>query len=297
MLDDLRALAVFAKTVELGSFRAAAVALDLSPSVVSHHVSQLEARLGAALLYRSTRRLSLTADGESLLVSAQAMLQAAEAGLDTMAHRSVTSSGRLRLTLPAFFAHSPLLLMLADFARQFPNVTLSMQFSDVKQDLIRDGIDLAIRIGELADSGLKSRKLFVMTRVLVAAPALMACRPMPDLPDDLQHWDWIGLAMRPNHKWLVKADGQQTRIEFIPQVVVDSLAAACQLAEAGLGLATPPLFMVAEALQAGRLQNPLPDWQVPPLDVFAVWPANAPKAGLTQRLVAFLVSRLQSELA
>ena len=103
MLDDLRALAVFAKTVQHGSFRAAAKALGLSPSVVSHHVSALERRLAVALLYRSTRHLSLTSEGERLLESARAMLLAAEQGLGGLSGRSLQPFGHLRMTLPAFF--------------------------------------------------------------------------------------------------------------------------------------------------------------------------------------------------
>ncbi|KMN81531.1 LysR family transcriptional regulator, partial [Chromobacterium violaceum] len=120
MIDELRALAVFAKTTETGSFRAAARALGLAPSVVSHHVSQLESRLGVALLYRSTRRLSLTPDGQALYGHAQAMLQAAETGLNELAGRAIEPAGTLRLSLPAFFARGPLTTSLAAFSRCHP---------------------------------------------------------------------------------------------------------------------------------------------------------------------------------
>src|SRR5262245_60970627 len=153
MLDHLRAMAVFARTVETGSFRGAAKALGLSPSVVSHHVAQLEARLGVALLYRSTRRLTLTSDGNKLFEAARTMLEAAEGGLDQIAERSKEPSGHLSVTAPEVFVSGRVVDGLAAFARAFPKVTLAVSFTDMPLDLIRDGIDLAIRVGALAEIG------------------------------------------------------------------------------------------------------------------------------------------------
>lgn len=291
MIDELRAMAVFAKTVETGSFRAAAKALGLAPSVVSHHVARLEARLGVALLYRSTRRLSLTHDGEHLFASAQTMLAAAEHGLNAIVQRAVEPAGRLSLSVPAMLARDRLTADLAAFANAHRKIELSIRFSDRPHDVVREGIDLAIRIGDLADSGLKSKRLFVLERTLVAAPALLAAVAQPAEPADLAGWDWIGLTMRPNSKTLINADGDIRRISFSPRVVVDSIEAVCQLAIAGVGLATPPASLVAEDLRTGRLVQPLPGWVPDALGVYALWPANAPREGLTFRLLRFLNER------
>jgi len=290
MIDELRAMAVFAKTVEMGSFRAAAHELKLSSSVVSHHVSQLEARLGVALLYRSTRRLSLTQHGEKLFESAKTMLAAAEAGLNAMAQQSPEPSGKLRITMPAFFARGSLIKDIAAFALAHPKVALSINFSDVKQDLIRDGIDLAIRIGQLQDSALKSKQLFTVQRKLVAAPHYLHGQCVRT-PQELQEWDWIGLSMRPDFKILRNAAGTSCKLEYQPRISVDSIDAVCQLALAGLGLATPPAFMVEQELAAGHLVEPLPGWQVEALGAYAVWPANAARESLTLRLIRFLEIR------
>src|SRR5262245_51390457 len=139
MLQRLRAMAVFAKTVECGSFRAAAKALDLSPSVVSHHIAQLEAGLGNALLYRSTRCLSLTSDGEQLLAAARTMLDAAEHGLNQAAWRAHEPSGHLTITALAVLMSGPLAEDLAAFARAFPKVTLTIHATETVIDLIREG--------------------------------------------------------------------------------------------------------------------------------------------------------------
>ncbi|QIY78245.1 LysR family transcriptional regulator [Chromobacterium violaceum] len=288
MIDELRALAVFAKTTETGSFRAAARALGLAPSVVSHHVSQLESRLGVALLYRSTRRLSLTPDGQALYGHAQAMLQAAETGLNELAGRAAEPAGTLRLSLPAFFARGPLTTSLAAFSRCHPKVELELDYSDEKRDLIRDGIDLAIRIGELQDSALKSRRLFDMPRLLVAAPSLLDARGEPASPAELADWPWLGIRMRAKRKTLIDTAGRRHDFAIQPRITANSVDAACQLAIAGCGLATPPAFLVENELAAGQLRVVLPDCQVEALGVYAVWPANAARESLTLRLVRFL---------
>ncbi|CDZ76438.1 D-malate degradation protein R [Legionella massiliensis] len=294
MIDELRALAIFAKVVEAGSFRSAAKALKLSPSVVSHHLAQLEQRLGAALLYRSTRRLSLSYEGEKLFISAQAMLEAAEKGLNSIAYHATEPAGQLNLTLPAMLTKSPLVEDIAVFAKEFPKVALSINFSDIQQDLIQEGIDLAIRMGDLKDSTLKSKQLFTMPRKLVAAPSLMKKHQSPQRPQDLLNWDWIGLKMRPNTKTLVSKKGKTYTINFEPRIIVDNMDAVCQLAIYGLGLATPPAFFVVEDILQGHLVELLPEWQVESTPVYAVWPPNTPKESLTYRFIAFLETRKNS---
>ncbi len=202
MLDQLRQIAIFAKTVDHGSFRAAARTLRLSPSVVSHHVTQLEQQLGTALIYRTTRKLSLTPDGERLLVSARAMIDAAETGLQMISDQTREPSGVLRVTAPAVMAQSKLVDQLADFAIAFPKVELSLDFSDVRRELIGDGFDVAIRMGWLKDSSLMARKLFDVQRRLIASPAYLETRAAPERPQDLSDWDWLELAP----VWLMKPE-------------------------------------------------------------------------------------------
>lgn len=291
MIDELRALAIFAKTVDAGSFRQAAKELNLSPSVVSHHIAQLEKRLGVALLYRSTRHLSLTQEGNELFAHAKEMLLAAETGLNAITQQSPDPSGRLNITLPSFFTKSTLVKGIADFAKVFPKVELLLNFTDVKQDLIREGIDLAIRIGDLEDSALKAKKLFDMPRKLVVAPVYMEYRKKPHKPQDLLDWDWIGFEMRPHRRTLIHPSGKSVELEFNPRIVADSVEAVSQLAVAGLGLATPPAFLVAPALDQKDLIEPLPSWEISSLPVFAVWPPNASKNSLTFRMIHFLESK------
>jgi DNA-binding transcriptional LysR family regulator len=297
MIDELRALAIFAKVVEAGSFCSAAKMLKLSPSVVSHHVAQLEDRIGVALLYRSTRQLSLTHEGKKLFMSAEAMLSAAEKGLNSVAYHATEPTGKLKMTLPAMFTRSSLIDDIAAFAKEFPKVELSINFTDIQQDLIREGIDLAIRIGNLKDSALKSKRLFTLERKLVVAHSLMSKHKIPQKPQDLLKWDWIGLKMRPNTKKLINQKNKCFVIKFEARVVADSMDAVCQLAIAGLGLATPPAFLVSDDIQRGYLVDPLPAWKPESLPVYVVWPANASKESLTFRFISFLGMRKKSSLS
>jgi DNA-binding transcriptional LysR family regulator len=295
MLDELRAMAIFAKTVEAGSFRGAARALGLSASVVSHHVAQLEARLDVVLLYRSTRRISLTGEGEKLLEASRAMIAAAESGLSQMTSTSKSPSGRLSVAAPAALISSRLLDDLAAFASALPHVRLTAHFSDAPLNLIGEGIDVAIRAGSLADSNLKSKKLFEMPRRLVASKEYLASRPSPRSPGDLAEWDWIKLRSRPAHALLRSAAGKEVRVEFASRLVVDNAEAMLQFSRRGLGLATPPLAMVEPDLRLGRMVEVLPRWRLEAPSVYAVWPANAPRSGLGMRLISFLEERLKRQ--
>ncbi|MDA0785755.1 MAG: LysR substrate-binding domain-containing protein [Proteobacteria bacterium] len=290
MLDQLRRIAIFAATVDHGSFRAAAQALRLSPSVVSHHVSQLEDQLGTALLYRSTRKLSLTPDGERMLEAARAMLDAAETGLHAVAGHDREPSGVLRITAPAVLAQSELVTQLAAYSVAHGNVRISLDFSDDRRDLIGDGFDIAIRMGELKDSSLMMRKLFDAERRLVAARSFLDTQPGLSSPADLVDRDWLELAPvwseRPEFR-----NGRRRVVVSRPpaRISVNDAHALFRLTRSGAGLAIVPEFLAAADIASGTMVHVLPDWAVSPVEVFALWPANAPKDGLVRHFVEYLV--------
>jgi DNA-binding transcriptional LysR family regulator len=292
MLEHLRSLAVFARTAELGSFRAAARALGLSPSVVSHHVSELERRLALPLLYRTTRRLALTPDGEKLFEAAREMLSAAERGLDAVSGRSESPSGTLRLTAPAFLAETSLSRDLAAFSAAHPGVRLVVSFTDARRDLLRDGLDLAFRVGDIEDSTHRTRKLADMRRVLVGSPRYVGARKPPQALRDLAGWDFVQLSSRPPEIRLTPP-GKKTELSLAvtPRISVDNAAAIRELVMAGAGLSTLPEVLARSDLAAGRLVEVLPGWRAAAVGVHAVWPHNAQRAGLTSRFVDFMTPR------
>jgi DNA-binding transcriptional LysR family regulator len=292
MIDELRALAVFAKVVELGSFRAAARALSLSPSVVSHHVSALEGRLALPLLYRSTRRLALTPHGEQLVAAAREMVDAAARGLDAVGGHSHAPTGTLRVTAPAFLAETSYTTHLAAFCAAHPGVRLVASFSDAPRDLLRDGFDLALRAGRLEASTHKTRKLADMRRLLVAAPRYASAREPPRVPRDLERWDFLHLSSRPAELSLTAPGKKPVVVAFEPRISVDSAAALRELAIAGAGATSLPEVTVRAEVARGRLVELLPEWRIALVGVYAVWPHNAQRSSLTLRFVAFMADRL-----
>lgn len=289
MIDQLRQIAIFAKTVDHGSFRAAARSLRLSPSVVSHHVTQLEQELGTALMYRTTRKLSLTPDGERLLAAARTMINAAESGLQTIGDQAHQPSGMLRVTVPAVLAQSELVERMAAFATTYANVRLSLDFSDVRRELIADGFDIAIRMGWLEDSSHKARKLFDVQRRLVAAPAYINSRQEPTSPEDLSEWDWLELTPVWHRKPEFR-NGSKRVLIMKPdsRISVNDAHALCKLTRSGAGLAIIPDFLVEADITMGALRPVLSKWAVQSVGVYAVWPSNVPKDGLVKNFVEFL---------
>jgi len=290
MIDDLRAMAIFAETIRQGSFSRAAKLLSLSPSVVSYHITQLEARLGTALIYRSTRKLSLTHEGEVLYQNCLDMLAAAELGLNRISSNQEDPSGKLTLTLPAGLIRAPISQKIAEFSKQYRNIELNVMYTDERQDLIAHGIDLAIRAGSMEDSALKSRRVGQVERKLVCSRDYWAQQSTPTHPLDLAEWKWINLAMLPQYRILVDTDQNRVEIHYHSQLTVDSVEAATQFCMSGLGLSTPPDFLVDETLASGLLIEVFPEWGVEPMPLFAAWPANITESTNTRRLLDYLLN-------
>lgn len=289
MIDDLRAIAIFAKVAEAGSFSAAGRALQLSTSVVSHHVKALETRHGVSLFHRSTRALSLTNEGKNLLKSANSMVEAAEEGLDAIADVSADPAGALRLTLPAFLTGSPQERAIWDFARRYPNVAITLYNSDEKINLVAEGIDMAIRLGTMSDSALKSRKIGSFERCLVAAPSYLEMIEAPIVPADLNHCDFVLVEMLPD-KFVLQRGNEEANVQpEQSRVLVNSISGARSAVLAGLGLQKLPISEIGKDIASGRLVRVLPEWSVPTLNINAVWPASNHRSSLIKLLLEFLV--------
>jgi DNA-binding transcriptional LysR family regulator len=281
MIDRLRQMAIFAKTIDHESFRAAARELRLSPSVVSHHVSQLEESLGVALIYRSTRKLTLTSEGHRLLAATHKMLEAVEGELVDLSVSASAPSGELRVTIPSVLSQSNFTEQIAAFSKTYPRIKLFLDFSDTRRALIDDGFDIAIRMGPKAKNTAASRKLFSVERKLVGSADYLSSRPVPDDPKDLIGWDWLALTPAQNVPLeFGKSGGIQATIKPEARIFANDAQALYRLARAGAGLAIVPDFLAREDVEAGSMRYVLPDWKLRAIDVFAAWPANAPKHGL-----------------
>lgn len=290
MLDDLRALAIFARVAEAGSFSAAGRALGLSTSVVSHHVKALETRHGVSLFRRSTRALSLTDEGKRLLDGARRMVAAAEEGLDAIADVSADPAGALRLTAPAFLINSPQESAIWQFASRYPNVAVTLNSSDEQVNLIAAGFDMAIRLGGMPDSALRSRKIGSFERCLVAAPAYLETIETPTLPEDLARCDFVLLDMLSDKFVLNRGKRKVTIQPEQSRIRVNSVGGARSAVLAGLGIQKLPLSEIDEDLSAGRLVRVLPEWSLPTLDIHAVWPESSQRSSLVKLLLQHLLN-------
>lgn len=294
MIDQLRTMAIFQTVAELGSFRQAAHKLNLSPSVISHHISKLEKDLGAPLLYRSTRRMSLTDAGITLLAASQRMTSAAGDGLSAVQRRTSHPTGTLTIAASTPFSHSPYVETFTRFAQSYPDVHLSIQLEDRTIPLEGSNIDVAIRgrAGDLDDSSYKARKLGNVHFSVFAAPSYVQGRPTPQSIEDLADWDWIRSLPVPWSSLATLADG--TAPERTPKAAATchNLTVARKFVDEGLGFMIETYPLVADDFRAGRLVHILPQVQLRPIDVYAIYPANSPKDGLAHLFIDFMMNQI-----
>lgn len=293
MIDQLRTMAIFQAVAELGSFRQAAKVLNLSPSVISHHISNFEEELGTPLLYRSTRRMSLTDAGLELLGASQRMTAAALDGLSAVQRRTKQPSGTLTIAASTPFAQSPYVEAFTRFAQTYPDVHLKIQLDDLSVPLEGSTIDVAIRgrTKDLDDSSYKARKLGNVQFCFFAAPSYVRGRPEPQSVDDLADWDWI---QSPPISWTdfaTLADG--TVPERTPRIVAtcNNFAMARKFVDEGLGFMIETYPLVADDFRAGRLVHLVPRASLRPIDVYAIYPANSPKGGIAHLFVDFMMDQ------
>lgn len=266
-------LAVFVAVVDAGSLSAAARRLGTSKAAVSDQIRRLEAGLGASLLNRTTRRLALTEAGGACYRHAVRMVAEAEAAAASATQFHATPQGVLRVAAPPTFAPMHIVPVLPAFHARHPRLSVELHLSAEAVDIVKERFDLAVRIGELADSRLIARRLAVSRLVVCAAPAYLARRDAPRTPADLAEHDC--LEFQPlgwRGAWRLAGPGAVSRTVPIRAVLIsDSGDAILAAATAGLGLAALPNWMVASALKSGELVAVLPGWGSRPVPIHAVY--------------------------
>ena len=286
-LDQLVAMAVFAKVVEAQSFTAAARDLGMSKSAVSKHVSRLEDHLGARLLNRTTRQLALTEIGSAFYERCSRLLAEAEEAELTVTRMSAEPRGELRVSMPFSFGRLHVMPLMCGFMRAHPHVGLDLTLDDRFVDLIGDGYDVAIRIGSLADSSLVARKLATSRHVVAAAPAYWQQRGIPQTPRDLAGHDCLVYSyLRAGPHWQI--GGETIRVSG--RVQANNGDVLMQAAVAGHGVVMLPTFIVWEHVRAGRLVPALEDHAAPVADIHAVFPHSRHLSPKVRAFVDHLVA-------
>lgn len=274
-MQDLNDLYYFAKVVEAGGFAAAGRLLGIPKSRLSRRVAELEERLGARLLQRTTRQLKLTAVGERYLSHCQAMLLQAEMADEAVASMSSEPRGRLRVSCPVGLAHEFMPKVISSFLRAYPHVQLEVILLNRRVDLITEGIDVALRVREKGDEDplLATRWLRQARTAMVASPDFAREWPIKS-PEDLKNVPLLG-ALEPDrmvHLRMLDAQGKACELTMEARLGIDDFVVrkACTLS--GLGFTVLPMMYCEQELESGQLVQLLPDWSLPGGWLHAVYP-------------------------
>ena len=270
-------LLLFARIVDSGSFSLAAQRVDLPKSTVSRRISLLEAKLGERLLLRTTRKLTLTEFGASLLEHARKVVEEVEAAGALVQHRQQAPSGRLRISMPADFANLGMHAVLTRFMDMYPAITLELDLSPRRVDLVAENFDVAIRMGELPDdSSLNARQVALERMGLYAAPSYIARRGLPEMPDDLLKHDLLCLLQRTGGAapWVLTRGKVRWERELPARMTANSPDLLARIACSGAGIAASSAGFAESYVAKGELVRVLPGWDLPLVTGWAVFPGR-----------------------
>lgn len=293
--DDLL---IFARVAELGSFTAAAGRMGRPKSTLSRRISALEEQLGERLLIRTTRHMSLTDFGHALLEHAQQVVQEVSAAWALSERRKLEPSGRLRVSIPGDFANVFLVEMLAAFAALHPAVELELDLSSRRVDLLAEGFDLAVRIGDLDDDGLLvGRKLAQMGSGLYASTEYVRNHGVPAAPADLAGHQALHLRSSSGQlmPWNLQCGELRWSGTVAGRIQANTPELLMHLACQHAGIVALPHSFARPGVQSGQLQAVLPDWQLPGADVWAVFPGRRLLPAKTRAFIDMLLVALQQQ--
>lgn len=298
-MDRFQSLTAFAKVVEAGSFARAADRLDLSVSAVSRQVAELEAQLGVRLLNRTTRRLSLTESGRAFYERCVQLLADLEEAEEAVTASAVLPRGTLRLTASVSFGVGYLAPAIADFRLQHPQLRFDVELSDRAVDIVDEGIDLAIRIGDIGSHALIGRRIGVSRLVCCAAPSYLARHPAPNTPEDLAahpcltyEYSSIGNVWR-----FIDAENRVHDVKVTGPAHANNGAMLAALAVAGVGINLEPDFIVVNDVRAGRLTPLLNGYTPPTISINAAYSSRRHLSAKVRTFIDFLAARFARDPA
>lgn len=294
-MDKLTSMLVFTKVAKLNSFAEAAKELGISRAMATKHVMQLENNLGVRLINRTTRRLSLTEVGSIYYERCIQLLDEIEEMELAATKLHTEPRGKLKIAAPPFFGAMHLAPAIADYLEIYPEIKVDLIVQGAMVDLIEEGIDVAISVGELNDSSLISRKLAHSRRVVCGAPKYFEKHGVPQHPNDLKlHNCLVNWSIPPRDNWrFIEADGTRTTVKVKGSLQGNIADVVRYAAFSGLGLILLPTYIVGQDLQSGRLRAVLTEYEPMPLEIYAVYPHRKHLSAKVRTFVDFLYDRLQ----
>lgn len=290
-MDRLTAMQVFVEVASSGSFSATADKLDMSRAMVTRYVGELERWLGARLLQRTTRSVTLTDAGESCLRRGQQMLALMENVEEETASRSDTLRGQLRITCSMSLAYAQMAAAVVDFLKLHPQLKIDLNASEGALNLVEARVDLAIRISAEPDPMLIGRVLAPCASVLVASPAYLAEQSVPQTPAELGRHRCLSYANFGKSVWQLSRGDEHTQVSVASHFSANEATALLRAALAGGGIALQPTYLANPHLQDGSLQAVLPDWKVPDLAIYALYPSRKHLPPAVRAFLDFLAER------
>jgi DNA-binding transcriptional LysR family regulator len=290
-------LLLFARIVECGSFSLAAERVQLPKSTVSRRITLLEGKLGERLLQRTTRKLALTEFGASLLEHAQKVADETEAAGALAQHRQVAPSGLLRVSMPADFANVAVGAVLAQFMDRYPAISLELDLSPRRVDLVAEGFDVAIRMGTLPDDAtLAARRITFSSWALYASPRYTNLRGLPEHPDDLYKHDLLSLPPRVHGliRWNLTRGKTEWSRDLPVRLLANSPELLVRMAATGIGIGSSTEAVARPYLQRGELVRVLPEWSFPQVTGWAVFPGRRLMPAKTRVFIDMLQAAFDS---
>lgn len=292
-MDRFQEMKVFSAVVEAGSFTGASQVLDMSKAAVSRHVADLEERLGVRLLHRTTRKLSPTTEGEIFHARCRELLDNVDEAEAEITSRSGEASGLLKLSVPVTFGIMHLAPLWPSFLARHPRLALDITLSDRVVDLVEDGFDLAVRIGQLPASSLISRRLATTRMVLCASPGYLRRRGEPAHPRELVQHDVVSYSLfSAGEHWSFSGPEGEVAVKVAPRVRTNSGDTCRAVALRDQGIILQPTFLVGADLEQGTLREIMPDYRSLELGIHAVYPSRRFVSPKVRLLIDFLAEAL-----
>ncbi|KQP22170.1 LysR family transcriptional regulator [Pseudorhodoferax sp. Leaf267] len=293
-MDRISAMRVFSEVVTRGSFTAAANTLGMSRAMVTRHIGELERWLGARLLQRSTRRLSLTEAGEACVVRSRQLLELVNDVEQVVGQRDTEPHGQIRVQCNPAFGQAYLSAILVDYLARYPRTNVDLVLSDASPNLVDERIDLAIRMTNELDPALLGKKLATCRNVLCCTPGYLEKQGALKIPEDLAQHNCLAHSRVEKSQWSFSRDGEERLVQVSGSFSANDIMSLVEAVRAGGGVALLPNYVVAPMLHSGDLVAVLPDWQPDSVGVYAVYISRRHQPASLRTMLEFLSARFAS---